>query len=302
MNDTSKITRRITFLVASALSLAACTSSLVLGTAYNAAAKRTADRVKTYADFDDEQQQWIEQSFRSFQQWHRESELPAYSTILNEVAATLETDQPVAKAKLDEWFDTIQHHGIRARTCSPLSGSAEFLSEMTSWQIQQLEKKLELNRSERFEKYQEETADDRRKRRRELMITWASRSGIKMSGEQELLLDKTLAQQTSMGDRRFRLLDEWTTQFIALLETRDSQQFPERVRSHIDGLWNLTERNYPDEWRQNRELWQNFAHSLINNLTADQREALVDKISSISESTATLSRKKSRTTPVCYNE
>ena len=62
--------RRIAILMlsASALTLGACTSSLVLGTAYNEAAKRTADRVKSFADFDSEQRQEIDQSFQSFLQ------------------------------------------------------------------------------------------------------------------------------------------------------------------------------------------------------------------------------------------
>jgi len=299
---TSKTTRRVTFLAVSALSLAACTSSLVLGTAYNAAAKRTADRVKTYADFDSAQQQWIDQSFQSFQQWHRISELPAYSALLNDVADRLKTDQPVAKAQLDKWFDTVQQYGLRARKCSPLSGSSEFLSGMASWQIRQLDQKLKANRLEQLEKYKEETVDDRRKRRRELIITWASRAGVSMSDEQQKLLDETLSRQTSMGDRRFQLWDDWTTRFIALLETRESEKFPDQLRSHIDSIWNMTERNYPAEWKQNRELWQNFAHVLTNDLSIDQRESLVEKITSISESVATLSKKGSRATPVCHDE
>ena len=305
MITTYRNRRRIAILVisASALTLGACTSSLVLGTAYNEAAKRTADRVKSFADFDSEQRQEIDQSFQSFLQWHRVSELPAYSAILNNVATTLQSDQSISEIQIDQWFDTIEQRGQRARECSPLGGASGFLTEMAGWQIQQLGNKLRTNRSEQYERFSKTSAEDRRKRRREWMISWSSRAGIKMNDTQKLLLDNTLAQQTSMGERRFKLWTDWTEQFISLLNDRESEQFPGLVQSHIDSLWNLTERNYPQEWNQNRELWQGFAHEFLNGLSVDQKNALVNNIVSISKTVTTLSKKRSRRAkPVCFRE
>lgn len=134
------------------------------------------------------------------------------------------------------------------------------------------------------------------------MISWSSRAGIKMNDAQKLLLDNTLSQQTSMGERRFKLWTDWTEQFISLLNDRESEQFPGRVQSHIDNLWNLTERNYPQEWNQNRELWQGFAHAFLNGLSVDQKNALVNNMVSISKTVTTLSKKKSRAKPVCFRD
>jgi len=292
----------IVILAISVLALPACTSSLVLGTAYNAAARKTADRVKSYADFDAAQQQSIEEAFQSFHQWHRVAELPTYSAILNNVAGTLKSNQTIEQTQLHTWFETIQQRSLRARACSPLSGAAGFLTEMTDWQIQQLHEKLKSNRMEQYEKYKDESTDERKERRREMMITWASRAGIDMNDRQKQLLDTTLDRQTSMGDRRNQLWNDWTDEFVALLQTRQSEQFPVRVQSHIDSLWNITERHFPEEWEQNRELWQNFFQELLNDLTVDQKSMLVGKITSIAESISTLSNKKSRNNPVCYSD
>lgn len=291
----------IAFVAVNVWAVSACTSSLVLGTAYNAAAKKTADRVKTYADFDKAQQQWIEQSFQSFQQWHRISELPGYSVLLNDVATTLKSGHPIPEQQLDTWVTKVEERTQRARSCSPLAGAAEFLTDMADWQIVQLRETLDANRQKQYEKYKSETAEERQQRRRKLMITWASRAGIKFTNEQKQLLDSTLTQQTSMGDRRFRLWEQWTTEFIDLLEQRDSAQFASRLQSHVDSLWTMTEQSYPQEWKQNRELWQGFAHTLLNDLSVAQKDDLAETISSISESTLTLSRKKSRAEPVCYS-
>ncbi len=302
MMYTFKNVRRVAFLAIIVLLLGACTSSLVLGTAYNAAAEKMADRVTALADFDTAQRQWIEQSFQSFQQWHRVSELPAYSALLNDIAGTLQSDQSVTQKQLDQWFDTVQQRSKRARECSPLSGSTEFLREMKNWQIQQLHKKLKSRRLEQYKKYKADSPEERRERRREMIITWSSRAGVKMTEQQQLELDETLSRQTSMGDRRFQLWDNWTDEFIALLETRSSEQFPARIQSHIDSLWNMTERNYPEEWKQNRQLWQGFVHSLLNELSANQKKSLVENITSVSKSANALSKKKSRATPVCYRD
>lgn len=291
----------IATLVVCVWSLSACTSSLVLGTAYNAAATRTADRVKTYADFDAAQQQWIEQSFKSFQQWHRTNELPTYSALLNEFAATLKSDDPVATQQLDTWFKQIEERTTRARSCSPLMGAAGFLTDMADWQVEQLHETLKSNRLKQYKKYKSESTEERRERRRELLITWSSRAGIKLTDEQKQLLDSTLARQTSMGDQRFQLWEEWTNDFISLLEQRDSAQFADQLQSHVDSLWTMTEEKYPQEWRQNRDLWQGFAHALLNDLSAEQKNSLANTVASISESTLTLSRKKSRAEPVCYS-
>jgi len=291
----------IGIVVAGVWAMSACTSSLVLGTAYNAAAKKTADRLKTYADFDQAQQQWIEQSFQSFQQWHRISELPGYSALLTDVATTLRSEQPIPEQQLDTWVNTVEERSHRARSCSPLTGAAEFLTDMADWQVVQLQKTLDTNRQKRYEEYKSETAEERQERRREQMITWASRAGIKFSDEQKQLLDSTLAQQTSMGDRRFRLWEQWTAEFIDLLEQRESNEFGSRLQSHVDSLWTITEKNYPKEWKQNRDLWQGFAHTILNDLCVAQKTELAETITSISESTLTLSRKKSRAEPVCYS-
>jgi hypothetical protein len=291
---------RVGMVVISSLLLAACTSSLVLGTAYNAAANRAADRVKTYADFDSEQKQWIEQAFKRFQQWHRTSELPVYSGFLRNVATTLQTDQPVSRIQLDDWFNTVQTRSQRARACSPISGATGFLIDMADWQIDQLHKKLTDNRQERYDEYKEETADERRERRHDTIVTWASRSGVKLNDQQQALLKTTLSKQTSMGDRRFKLWQDWTSQFIELLRRRDTEQFPQQVQAHIDSLWDITQKNYPEEWNQNRELWMDFAQTLLNDLSADQRSALVGRLSSVADSAMTLSRKGDPAKAICY--
>lgn len=288
--------------VIGSLLLAACTSSLVLGTAYNAAAERAADRAKTYADFDSEQKQWIEQAFKNFQQWHRTSELPAYSGFLRDVASALQADQPVSRTQLDNWFNTVRMRSQRARACSPITGATEFLSDMADWQIDQLHEKLTDNRQERYDEYKEETVEERRERRHDAIVTWASRSGLKLNDEQQALLKTTLSKQTSMGDRRFKLWQDWTSHFIELLRRRDTEQFPQQVQAHIDSLWDITEKNYPEEWNQNRELWMDFAETLLNDLSADQRSVLVGRLSSVADSAMTLSRKGDPRKAICYAE
>ena len=290
------------FLATCALTLAACTSPMVMGTVYNAAAGRFADRAISYADFDTAQRQTIEDSFRKFHKWHRVSELPAYSDLMNNFASTLVADSPIEQSQIKQWFDSLQERTTRGRECSPISGAADFFTEMTDWQIRQMERKLKTNRQERLARYQKESVEERLQRRIDTMTKWASRAGVDLSEEQKTSLATALSQQTSMGTRRFKLWEDWTDQFISLLlEDRDKAQFPDQIQSHISNLWDLTERNYPEEWKQNRDLWLDFAHSFLNDMTATQKSSLARTVASLSHTAASLARKRSRTKPICFS-
>jgi len=274
---------------------------MVLGTLYNGAAGRFADRAKSYADFDKAQQQVIDDSFKKFHKWHRVSEMPLYSALMDNFAKALVSGNPIQQDQIQQWFDTLQERTTRGRECSPINGAAEFFAEMTDWQIQQMDRKLKSNRQKQFDRFQSESVEERRTRRLATMVKWASRAGVNLSDKQKKSIDTVLSQQTTMGTRRFKLWEDWTTQFIQILEGRGKEQFASNIQSHISDLWNLTETNYPEEWKQNQDLWLDFAHSFLNDLTSKQKSSLASTVSSISQTTASVARKKSRTEAVCFH-
>jgi len=275
-----------------------------MGTVYNGAAKRSAKQMKSLAKFSQAQKNTIDHRFAQFHSWHRQQHLPLYSKFLTDIADHLDTNQSVSPTVTGAWIQAANQFSIELRRCNPLNGSAEFLSSLSDAQVTSVARERTKTHTERVQKYQRETKQQRALRRHKEITTWASRAGIKVNKQQKALLTETLNRQLSLGSQRYYLQEQWIARFNQLLENRNQStaDFIRALNIHIESLWTLTQDNYPSEWQDSATLWQNFLTKFMQLQTEKQNAKLIEKARKLATTLEALSKQtKDTVSPRCFS-
>lgn len=280
--------------------LAGCTSSVVLGKAYDNFASHLTKRFKSYATFDEQQKAQIASLADSYHSWHRATQLPRYAKLLRQVAADMDSDEPLDIQMAEGWWIAARNFSAEMRQCNPFNVSAELLAGLSEKQIVQVAERLRTIQNEREERYRSESAEERIERRVAEIAKWGRRGGASFNAKQKELLQQTLMSQISLGSQRLQLRRIWLEVFIALLAERNQQSFSGEVTQHIDSMWLLTATNYPDEWADNEQLWTKFLKSYIDLQTDEQRRVFIDKALKTAVTFEKLAVKEAPHVPVCY--
>jgi len=292
---------RFCLVTAAVILISACANSVVLSTVYDRFGTQTAKRFKSYATFNAAQKQEIDAFARSYHSWHRTTQLDRYSTQLREMVVAIEGSEALSFEQADSWLQSIRRFSDDMRACNPFNVSAEFLSELSDKQVEEVAAKMRSNLNERSDKYSAESAVERIERRFKDIVKWARRSGISFNDKQKRLLRETLTEQISMGAQRYELRRVWTEEFISLLGKRDETAFKANIMKHINSQWRLTESKYPKEWRSNERLWTGFIKDFINLQKPEQRVAFVAKALSTATTFEKLADKEVKLAPVCHS-
>ncbi len=286
--------------IAVAVLLAGCTSSVVLGKAYDNFASHITKRFKSYATFDKQQKAQIEILADGYHSWHRTKQLPIYAKLLRQIVADIDSDGPLDIQTTKGWWSAARNLSAEMRQCNPFNVSAELLAGLSDKQVEQVAERLRTIHDEREERYLAESAEERIERRVAEITKWGKRGGASFNAKQKKLLQKALVSQISLGSQRLQLRRVWLEVFIALLAERKQQSFNSAVTQHIDSMWLLTATNYPEEWSGNEQIWTEFLMHYIDLQTDEQRRVFVDKALKTAVTFEKLAMKEVSPAPVCY--
>jgi hypothetical protein len=292
--------KHISILLLTVILISGCTSTVAIGTAYNSAARNVTSRLTDYAEFSTSQRREIKSRVSAFHQWHRQQHLPDYHLLLSEIARGADDPGNLSRQHVDRWVRTFRGLLLQTGQCNPLNDSSHILSSLSDRQVQQVAISIRDKQIQRVREYQSETKAQRLKRRQTDLTKWAARAGINFTDEQSMLLNNTLTQQISLTPQRHQLWQNWSDQFVRMLQHRSQPQFSGQVHGHIASLWNLTEQTYPEQWDTNIKLWSDFLYRFLKSQTPEQSRRIKNKLNSVAKSLAKLSNKKTTHEPRCF--
>lgn len=289
-----------TILITLLLLTTGCSSSFAIRTAYNSSMNSFAREMISYASFQADQQSTIKRRAASFKQWHKSVQLPVYNDTLEQIKTSLSATESVSKVDVQSWITTMRKLSLQFAHCNPLNGSGEFLSELSDRQVSQIAAGARKKQQKKIRDYQSRSAQQRLKRRHDDFVKWARRGGITITESQSALVKEALKNQISLSPQRHLLWQRWSDQFFQLLEKRSTPEFVTNVNLHINTLWNITEKTYPEQWTSNINHWTDFLHQFLQSLTDDQATQLVNLLNKVSKALTTLSEEKPKAQPRCF--
>ena len=281
---------RLAALLLVPLALGACTNSrLVIGPLYNRLDDQMRDEFEKLGDFDATQTALFEQAVGTAHVWHRQSELPAYARLIDEIAASIARPDATTAGDVMRWAQTIEAHSVAARECHPVNFSFALMRSLTDPEIDFIERRFARERAKNREKYHARTPEERVDYRLKNMRKWAGRIGVDFTAEQNAVLRGALGRQVSLRREYYLLSDRWNAKLFRIAREQEAPDYDARMATHLGALWTLLEDNHPEEWQTNRELWRDVGLRFVASMTGEQRSTLSTWLGGLSDTLDTIS-------------
>lgn len=275
------------------LLLSACSNSkLIIAPLYNRLDDRIRDEFHKLGDFDEAQEQAFEQAVGTFHVWHRQSELPRYADLLDEIAASIAVPEATTAALVQNWMQRVEARSMAARQCYPANFLTGMVRTLGDEQLDFIERRFARERRENRERYNSRTAEERVERRVENLDKWLGRAQLDLNTTQKRKLRNSLSRQTSLRLQYYRLTDQWNRQLFNIAREQTLPDYESRLQTHMASLWTLLEDSYPSQWLSNRELWQSTALDLISSLDRQQRRDFSQWLQTMATTLRAVSRDK----------
>ena len=281
---------RVVALLLVPLALGACTNSrLVISPLYNRLDDQMRDEFEKLGDFDEAQTALFEAAVGTAHVWHRQSELPAYARLIDEIAASIARPDATTAEDVARWARTIEAHSVAARECHPVNFSFALMKSLTDPEIDFIERRFARERTKNREKYHARTPEERVDYRLKNMRKWAGRIGVDFTAEQNAMLRGALGRQVSLRREYYLLSDRWNAKLFRIAREQDAPDYDARMAAHLGELWTLLEDGHPEEWQRNRELWRDVGLRFVTSMTGEQRATLSTWLDGLSDTLDTIS-------------
>ncbi len=248
-------------------------SKLVITPLYGRLDNQMRAQFNKLGDFNKEQKRAVEQAIGTFHVWHRKSELPRYSLWIRELADAIASNEATTAEEVEGWGVSLADHSRRARECYPIYFLVDQMQSLSDKQIDFIEQRFKEELIEDRERYSSNTPEDRIKRRIKNIDKWAGRISLDLTPAQLALIRESLAQQVSMSAKYNDLVEQWNKQLFKLARDRDNPNFSELMKTHLSKRGSLLSTTYPDQWQENRDLWQQTVRDVLTSLSPAQRKA-----------------------------
>ena len=274
------------------LLIQSCTNSkLLISPLYNRLDDRMRSAFNELGDFNDEQKTAFEQSVGTFHVWHRQSELPLYADLMQQVATSIaqaDTDE----THVQQWMDEAEIYTRRARECHPINFSFDLMKSLTDEQFDFIEAHFREEQQENRERYNSRTPEERVQRRIRNTIKWAGRINLQITPTQRAMLLTAFKKQISLRKEYYELSGEWNRQFFTLAKQQNNPNYNEDISTHLDRLWGLLENGHPEQWQANRDLWKATALRFVKSMTNEQRVLVSRWLKKMAATLKSISRDK----------
>jgi hypothetical protein len=252
--------------------LASCTNSkLIVGPLYNQLDDKILSEINKLGDFNAQQSAALGQAVGTFHVWHRQSELPRYAALLQEIASSITDPMRTTETDVERWIQTAEDFSRSARECYPVNFMTGTLQTLTDEQIDTIEMRFTNERRKDRERHASRTEQERLAFRLENLEKWAGRMDLQMTQAQRDALRDSLSRQISLREQSRALSDAWYQQLFELARHQEAADYETRMQAHLGKMWTKLETAYPDEWRANRRLWQETLQVFIQSLDEQQR-------------------------------
>jgi len=268
-----------------------CTNSkLIIGPLYNRLDDQMREGFHKLGDFNSSQEAAFEAMVGTFHVWHRQSELPRYAALLDDIQASIASPDTTQPDEIRNWIETAEGFTQAVRHCHPANYSFDLTKTLTDDQVNSIEQRFNRQRQKHREKRAKRTREERIDDRVGNITKWSSRAGLKFNDEQRKMLHETMEKQISLRQQYYRLSNAWKKRLFTLARDQQASNYDELMAAHLGELWTLLEKGHPNEWRQNRQLWQDFAVRFVDSLTPDQRRTSSRWIRKMSTTLKAISR------------
>jgi hypothetical protein len=255
--------------------LAGCTDSkLIIGPLYNRLDDRILSEFNKLGEFNEEQTAAFEAAVGTYHVWHRQAELPQYAALMQQVARSITEPGHTSKEDVRRWMETAEAHSRALRDCHPVNFLIPTIRSLTDDQISVIETRLQKERQDNRERHASRTPEERVEFRLKRFDKWASRINLELTASQRSALRTSLSRQISLRKQYHTLSDAWYKNFFTLAREQEAPDYDARMSAQLNKLWSLLESSYPQQWRANRQLWQETTASFEQSLSDEQRRGL----------------------------
>ena len=263
---------RATVAAALALAAAGCSNSkLVIGALYDRADDRARAGAEEWVELDAAQGAALDAYIGTFHTWHRRSELPRYAALLGEMSETLGEHGAAGREEWTRWFQEIDARVEALRACHPARFATDTIATLGADQVDRIEARRAERAAERDAERGDRTRAERIARRVANVDKWVGRLGVELEERQLAMIRDAFERQTSLNAEFRALSDAWYATLFELLRDTDAADFAPRLDAHVAAWFTMLEDEYPEAWRENRELWRDFAVEFDATLSGLQR-------------------------------
>ncbi|MGY4531332.1 hypothetical protein ACVW0Y_000435 [Pseudomonas sp. TE3786] len=229
-----------------------------------------------YVTLSKEQKAWLKPRLTAHIAWHCQTQLPAYAAWLQRSATLVAEPQPGA-AQFDSQFTDFRH-AVDAIVVQVTPDLTELLRGLSPEQVDELQANLSKQNQEQREDYLgvplAEQIDERAERMEERLQPWFGR----LHKEQKTRI-KAWSQQ--LGEYNQGWLDNnlrWQQAFLAAVRERNSEQFPEQMKSLLQQRMSYWRPAYQQEFLGAQQALSELFKDLLSDANQQQRERLGDRL------------------------
>ena len=285
--------------------LGACTNSkLLLTPLYNQLDNQLDRTLLSLVDLDKQQKQELTQLTDTFHAWHRQSELPRYSTFLASLANKLNDKPNTASIELPEQLIlTVRELREAVFTCHPINYAADLLKSLSNTQIDQFQAAYLERQQERRDDIRQLNEAQRIKKATKNAKKWIARANLTLNAEQSAVLREAISKQMRPDTAFVEDLDKWSEHFFKLLRQHNPiDNFEEQYALAIQQRWQLFESANPEVVQKNRSLWLNYTKELVASLTPKQRSRFSKWLRKMASTLADISEQTPQYKPTDSNK
>jgi hypothetical protein len=261
---------RLAIIGVMAMALASCTA---VRFGYNQGAELAFWWLDRYIDFNDAQEVKAREAIAEWFQWHRQTQLPEYATLLGR--AQVEVAEPVTPAQVCKWIDTIQGR-LDAAFDHALPALAESVRALSPEQLAHVERKYAKNLKEYKRDFLQSDLEDRRQVQIKRVVDRAEMVYGRLNDAQREKIVQLVA--VSPFDPQAWLVERQRRQQDALQALRKmsvERAGPEEAKAVLKSLYEEMFRSPRDPyWAYQQRLMQfncDFAAQVHKLSTAEQR-------------------------------
>lgn len=245
--------------------------------------------LNSYFDLNSNQKTWVSARLDNLLNWHRKEELPKYVQHLDEI--NKKASDGISSNEID-WGYQLVMDLFNETSTKLLPDVTDFLWQLTPDQINNLEKKLGLNRAEQDKENQKKTPAERKEERLNKTVESIEEWTGKLTDSQKSFVKQRVAQlpETSPYNRRER--DRRNTEFISLLrDKKDKATF----QNSFGEWWSKPQVGREVQYVEIIEIRTEKIKELVFEtdklLSSDQRKRALNRLNDFRSDFASLSKK-----------
>lgn len=231
-------------------------------------------------DFSDLQEAQFDSEFAELWRWHRTTQLARYAADLRDLAG--QSAQPVSVEQAQAFALRANRHSLQLFEAA-LPAAARLLATLDEQQIERLLSRLREQRSEQLKERAAMTVEDWREAARKDMHKALKDWVGPLDDAQTRRVAQWASQRQAEPQQWLEYQAAWEDVFHALLRTRTSPDFEQRLRAHFDESKDLRNEALDRAAERDRAQWFALMRDLSALLTPKQRARFQERLTDLAD-------------------